>query len=53
MIKIFLARLLGKKFVLTYSDGDKTYALPWEQVHPLQRLHGGELEIVWKDKVHT
>jgi hypothetical protein len=47
-MKIFIARLLGKKFILHYPDGYRTYALPYEQARPLQALHGGKLEIVWK-----
>ena len=48
-MKILLAILLGKKFVLHYPNGDRTYALPWEQVKPLKTLYGGILEIIWKE----
>lgn len=48
-LKILCARLLDKKFILFYPDGQRTYRLPWEQVEPLKALHGGRIEAVWSE----
>lgn len=50
-LKILIARMWKKKFILHYLNGYSTRPLKWAYVRPLQILHGGQLEIVWNKRI--
>lgn len=49
-LKIFIAKVLDRDFILTYPDGMRTRRLKYEYLDYLYHAYGGKLTICWRNR---